>query len=379
MMLSATDLLLVAAYTAACTAAITVLAVLTLRLNRRRSIRFQLAVVVLTVVAAIVSSTAVIAAQMYVSEHDLTVLLWVIGVAAVMSIPAALLTTRTARATISTLRTSVERVGQGDVVAADTGAWKELADVSTQLAETSEHLAAARAEIEQLDASRRELFAWISHDLRTPLTGISALAEALEEDQVTDPADYVRQIRAQVRAMSRLVDDLFALSQIHSGTLQLRREHVELLDIVSGAVADVAGPAATRGLTITPNAVAGHTLWADPHELNRVIVNLLMNSIRHAPPDSEILITATDGDGGGLLLSVLDAGEGVPPADLSRMFEVGWRENASRTPAVETDGTPGAGLGLAIVRGIVEAHGGSVSAEHAPDGFRLNVALPAEP
>lgn len=377
-MLSTTDLLLVVAITAACTAGVTVLALLAMRLGRRRSIGFQLTVVVLTVIAAIVCSTAVIAAQMYVSEHDLTVLLWVIGVAAVLSIPAALLTARTAQATITTLRTSVERVGRGDVVDADTGAWKELADVSAQLAATSEHLAAARAEIEQLDSARRELFAWISHDLRTPLTGISALAEALEDDQVADPADYIRQIRAQVAAMGRLVDDLFELSQIHSGTLRLRPETVELLDVVSGAVADVHGAASGRGITIVPDGVDGQTLWADPHKLNRVFVNLLMNSIRHAPHGSQILITASPGPRDALLLCVLDEGPGVAPDALPRMFDVGWRESPARTPDTEQGGIPGtgAGLGLAIVRGIVEAHGGSVNAERAEHGFRLNLTLP---
>jgi signal transduction histidine kinase len=375
MMLGASDLLLIFATAAGCTAGITVLALLMLRLYPSRSIAFQFTVVVVAAIASIVCSTVAIAALMYLTVHDLLVLLWVVGVSAVLSVAATLITARTASRAFAGLRETVVRVGRGDIVAARAHGGKEFADISAELADVSERLAAARTEIEQLDASRRQFFAWISHDLRTPLTGVSALAEALDDGGVADPADYVRRIRAQTATMSRLVDDLFELSQIHSGTLRLRPEDIELLDIVSDAVSDVHQLAAAKDIRIVHAGVEGRMLRADPHELTRVVVNLLTNSIRHAPPGTEILVSADQRDD-WLVLSVLDQGGGVDTEDLTQMFEVGWRASTARTPDTQPAGSPGAGLGLAIVRGIVEAHGGDVHAEHAPQGFRLDIALP---
>lgn len=377
MMLSGGDLLLILGTAAVCTAVTTALALLVLRRLRQRSVTAPFVVLVVAAIASIVCSTVAISALMYLSLHDLQVMLWVVGLSALLSLAATLVTARAVSRSFAQLGQAVERVGHGVVVGPEVYEGRELADLSAQLAIASERLAAARAEIEQLDAARRQFFAWISHDLRTPLTGVSALAEALDDGAVADPADYVRRIRAQVGTMNRLVDDLFALSQIQSGALRLRPEDIELLDVVSDAVADVHQLAVAKEIRIEHAGVEGRTLRADPHELTRVVVNLLTNSIRHAPHGSEILVSA-DRAGDRLVLSVLDQGSGVDSEDLTRMFEIGWRASEARTPdARPVAGSPGAGLGLAIVRGIVQAHGGDVRAEHVPQGFRLDVALPA--
>ncbi|NUS45661.1 MAG: HAMP domain-containing histidine kinase, partial [Mycobacteriaceae bacterium] len=160
----------------------------------------------------------------------------------------------------------------------------------------------------------------------------------------------------------------------HSGTLRLNKQPLVLLDLVSDVVADTKALAAQRGITIRQAGMNGHMLPADPHELSRVIANLLTNSIRHAPENSEIVVSADRIDGDRLVVSVLDQGPGVHTHDLGNMFDMGWRGSAART---STDNGSGAGLGLAIVRGIVEAHGGAVSASHGPGGFRLDITLPA--
>ncbi|AZG47555.1 sensor histidine kinase [Gordonia insulae] len=377
MMLSVKDILLIVGITAVCTAVVTGVALLIMRLNRRGSITSQFAVVVAAAPVAVVASTMAIASEMYVSQHDLQVLIWVVLISALLSLLAAVVTGRSARARMGAIRESALRIGDGEVVDDDAHGWKEFADVSTALADTSERLAAARAEIARLDASRRQFFAWISHDLRTPLTGVRAMAEVLEDGAAEDPADYARRIRVQVDTMSRLVDDLFDLSRIQSDALALHCESVGLLDIVSDAVADVAHIATDRDVRVVQAGIADCMLWADPHELTRVVVNLLTNSLRHAPSGSEILVSAHRSDDARVVLSVLDHGSGVAAEDLGHMFEIGWRANTARTPDKPTGtASAGAGLGLAIVRGIVEAHGGDVSAQHVPEGFRLDVVLP---
>ncbi|MFZ4842895.1 sensor histidine kinase [Mycetocola saprophilus] len=377
-MLSVSDLCLIVFTTAACTAAVSLLAWGALHLNRRGSIASQFVIVTGAAVVAVAVSTIVVLIEMLFSEHDLTVLAWLLGVAALMSMAAAwLMTTRVVRRSTGHLLDSTRRIADGHVVDPENPGWREFAALSEELADTSRKLADARAEITRLDAARREFFVWISHDLRTPMAGIRALAEAMEAGVAERPVEYSRQIRERVDAMGLMVDDLFALARIESGTLDLRRELVDLLDLVSDAVSDVQHVAAARGIRIEQRGVEGHTLWGDPRELTRAISNLLANGIRHAPDHSEILVSATTLEDGHLVLSILDHGSGVSTEDLGRMFDVGWRGDAART--AEPAGTQGgAGLGLAIVRGIVKAHGGDVSARLVSDGFCLDITLPTE-
>lgn len=367
MMLDAGAFAQIAATAFACTAAVSLVAFVLLR--RGVSIGTRLAVLVSAAILAIVFSVLAVAREMYLSDHDVVVLVWVVGVSALLSLAATLVIARTARASLSRLGESARQLGDGAVVPALHGGWRELDALSAELAASSARLADARSEVARLDASRRQLVAWVSHDLRTPLAGIRALAEALEEGTTSSPLDYVRQIRAQVDSVSRMVDGLFALSQIHSGTLQLQKEPIVLLDLVSDAVTDMAPLAAERGIRITQAGMGDHMLLADPRELSRVITNLVGNSIRHAPPDSTIVVSAHRSPDDRIVLSVLDQGPGVATQDLGRMFDMGWRGDSARSD-------PGGGLGLAIVRGIVEAHGGEVSAEQVPEGFRLSVVLP---
>jgi signal transduction histidine kinase len=333
---------------------------------------------VLASVAAVSMAAAVllISVEMYISPHDLSVLVWVIGTSLLFSLLAAWLVARLTRARLVRISEAVRRVGEGDVVAAEPHGLREFDDLSAELADVSERLHAARQELEQLDSARRRFFAWISHDLRTPLTAVRALSEAIEDGASAHPERYAGEVRAQIDTMSRMVDDLFELSKLTSGAVRLRTQQVELLDVVSDAVADVRLAAEQRGVTIVERGVGGHVLWADPHQLGRVVVNLLTNAVRHAPRDSEILVTAAELDEQRLVLGILDHGSGVATSDLDRMFEVGWREDAARPTTADDPVASGAGLGLAIARGLARAHGGDVYAEHTGEGFRMNVLMP---
>jgi signal transduction histidine kinase len=379
-MLALPDIGLIVMTTVICTAAVTLLAVLALHANRRGPVASQFAIVVAGAVTSIVSSILAVMVEMFISPHDLTVLVWVIAISTVISLATAWLTiSRAVRRSVGRLSASAGHLAAGAVLEPAEPGWREFNDLHARLADTSVQLAQARAEVEKLDEARRQFFAWISHDLRTPLAGIRAMTEAIDDGFAPDPADYVRTIRARVDTVTGMVDDLFALSTLQSGTLHLQRELVPLLDIVSDAVVDVRAAASARGIRVVHRDVAGHMLWADPRELTRAIGNLLANGVRHAPEHSDILVTAHHRGDDHLIISVLDHGPGVASEDLGHIFDVGWRANTARTSDAQGHTGPGAGLGLAIVRGIIEAHGGHVDACRLPEGFQLSITLPATP
>ncbi|TDW30719.1 sensor histidine kinase [Cryobacterium psychrophilum] len=251
-----------------------------------------------------------------------------------------------------------------------------LAETRAELARTAGQLAEARELEVRVEASRRELASWISHDLRTPLAGIRAMAEALEDGMAPDPVRYYRQIRGQVDQLTGMVDDLFELSRIHAGTLRLSLEQVSLYDLISDTVAELAPVATAKWLDLRFEGERGLSILADPRELSRVVGNLVMNAIQHSPPGSPIVVSATRHDRGLASIAVLDFAGGISEQDLPRVFEAGWRASEPRTPAAPGLPTGGAGLGLAIVQGIVRAHHGEVSVVNTNEGCRFEVLLP---
>jgi signal transduction histidine kinase len=222
-----------------------------------------------------------------------------------------------------------------------------------------------------LESGRRDLVAWVSHDLRSPLAGLRAMAESLEDGVADDPARYHRQIRIEVDRLSSLVDDLFELSRIQAGALRLSLEQVSLADVVSDALAGAHPFAHARGVHLTGSAAPGIPVFADERELHRALGNLVVNAIRHTPADGVVDVSVRS-EPGGAVLSVTDACGGIPEADLPHVFEVAWRGQPARTPG--PDG--GAGLGLAIARGIVEAHDGAIDVCNVDGGCRFEVRLP---
>lgn len=363
----------IALTTLAATLVVTVLTVLLLRSRAGSSLSARWTILVAGALVSVAASVMAVAGEMFLSGHDANVLAWVIGISAPVSLAAALLVARASmRRPVDRLVSAARRVGDGDVVSASETGLRELDAVDRELAQASTRLAAARGRIAELDAARRDFFAWISHDLRTPLAGIRATAESLELGTAPDAAAAARVIRGKVDTLTSMVADLFELSRMQTGTLDIHPEVVELLDLVSDAVADVRPAAEARGIRIVPDGVEGRTVWADPRELTRALGNLLVNAVRHAPRDSSVFIRA-DATPDRLTLSVIDQGPGVTSEHLARMFEVGWKADDARS---DDTAATGAGLGLAIVRGIAEAHGGSVRALHDPEGFRLALTIP---
>jgi signal transduction histidine kinase len=230
------------------------------------------------------------------------------------------------------------------------------------------------------ESARRELVAWISHDLRTPLAGIRALSEALADGVVCDPEEtvqYARRIGKETERLAGMVEDLFQLSRITSGALRLSLAAVPLGEVVSEAVAAESAHAARKGVRLVadPDAAWPVVLGSDP-ELARVVRNLLSNAVRHTPPDGSVMLAAgTDGD--QAWLRVQDACGGIPEPDLARVFDVAFRGSVARTPTGPGEAPDsGAGLGLAIARGLVEAHDGHIEARNHGPGCRFEVRLP---
>jgi signal transduction histidine kinase len=300
-----------------------------------------LAVTVLAVLAGIVGSSL----EMFIAEEDVHVLLIVVFVAAAVSFAVAVWAGR---------RLAAQSMWAGEV----------------------------RERERRVEASRRELVAWVSHDLRTPLAGLRAMAEALEDGVVNDETtvrDYHHRIRVESDRMAELVDDLFELSRINAGALRLSQQAVALGDLVSDAVASASPVAAARGVQVVAADGTWPVVLGSAPELARVVANLLRNAIRHTPSDGTVEVSGgVSADGGQGWVAVRDRCGGIPDADLPRVFDVAFRGSAARTPGADpAGGGAGGGLGLAIVRGLVEAHRGRVAVANVDGGCRFEVFLPA--
>ena len=350
-----------------------------LRLTRRASVVAQLVVLIIAAVAAMAAGTIAVGLAMYVSPHDLVVTLVVAAVSGVIAVALAWLLGRTFVRSTERLRLVAKALGDGDPLEIDRDVHHniEFATVTAELSATSRRLAEARDEVVAIEASRRDLIAWISHDLRTPLAGLRAMAESLEDGVAEDPPRYYARMRAQVDHLSVMVDDLFELSKIQTGTMPLAMEHIALYDLVSDAVAELAPLALARSIRMTEDCGDSLVVVGDPGELARMVGNLLINAIQHSAEGGTILVTARHDGDDRVLLTVEDSAGGIPEPDLERVFEPGWRGTAARTIDPSTRAA-GAGLGLAIVRGIAEAHAGNVSVQNVPGGCRFNVRLPRQ-
>jgi len=351
------------------------------RLLRRRSIRWQVALVAVVPVAGAYVGALAVARLMFISPHDLLVMSVVSSVAAVAAVAVALAVATAITRWSDALHAQV-RAFEGDSgidpepAGHATPGPAELRSLANELARTRQRLREAHDRERRLEEARRELVSWVSHDLRTPLAGLRAMTEALEDDLAVDPARYHRQIRTEVDRMNGMVDDLFELSRIHAGVLPLAPEPVLLADLVSEALAGADPVARARDVSLRGQVDDGVEVLADPSGIARVLDNLVANAIRHTPPGGGVDVRAAF-VGGVVEISVSDGCGGLPPEDLVRVFDVAWQAGSARTPGVG-DGR-GAGLGLAIVKGIVEAHDGQVAVENRADhdGCRFLVTLPA--
>jgi signal transduction histidine kinase len=380
------DTVLIVLIGGGCAIGVGVLGLIALRALRGRSVRLKLFTVSMATVLAVVAGVLGTAQAMFLSQHDFGVVLVVCVAAGVVALAMAVPLARGVTADSRALRTALRSLGEEPAyppIASGTArhaapsppatgmATAELDELSRELTTTAARLAESRERERALERSRRELVAWVSHDLRTPLAGLRAMAEALEDGVATDPLRYHTQIRMSVDRLAGMVDDLFEMSRIHAGALRLSLARVPLHDLVDEAVVGADPLARARGVLLSADVRTPLAVRVDPKELSRALTNLVANAIRHTPSDGSVHVEATERDGCAVL-AVTDACGGIPDDDLDRVFEVAWRGTPARTP----EPLAGAGLGLAIVRGIVEAHSGEVDVRNVVGGCRFEVRLP---
>ncbi len=359
-------------------------AALLLRLLRSARVAVQTSIVALAPVLAVTVALIGTGTTMFISAHDLRALLVVTVAAGTVGLVTALALGERVSAASQHLGDLAQRIGDDGAGRAGgpgeasirRGGPSELTGLAGQLDAALDRLAETRELAAAAEDSRRQLVAWVSHDLRTPLSGIRAMVEALEDGVVDDPETVARYYRTMGRETDRLaglVDDLFELSRIQAGALNLDLEQIALDELISDAVAGVSLAASTKGIDLR-GEVASPTPVVELSipEMARVVRNLLDNAIRHTPSGGTVWVEAAlDDDRQAALVSVRDSCGGIPVPDLSRVFELAYRGDAARTP-----GDGGAGLGLAVARGLVEAHHGEISVRNEGEGCRFTIRLP---
>jgi signal transduction histidine kinase len=353
------------------TLAVTAVAI---RYLSRSSIRVRL--VGIAVFAALVGAVNIgaLAWLMLVSEHDAVGILLMLLYSTAAAVGVALGLARGSAEAVARVSGAARRIAEGDLdtrVGALEAAGPELDALASTVDEMAGRLSASIDRERAIEDQRRDLVTAVSHDLRTPLSGIRAMIEAIDDGVVDDEETirrYVREMRNSMDSLVMLVDDLFELVQLDAGAIEAETERARLGDVVRSAVAAVDAQATDKGLVLETRLDGAEAALTSPR-LTRVVQNLLQNAIRHTPADGTVRVEAKRG-GAGLELVVEDTGEGIDPAAVSKVFDPFWRGDAARS-------SEGSGLGLALAKRIVEALGGSIMVESEPArGSRFAVLLP---
>jgi two-component system sensor histidine kinase BaeS len=315
------------------------------------------------------ASAVALARLMVLDGNELGTVLGVLATTAVFATLLVVVASKPLGRDIRRLETTVRKIETGDRSAsAGVDRADELGHVARALDDLTEQLDRLERERDAYEAERIALLSSVSHDLRTPLAALQASVEALADGIAPDPDRYLCSMKRDIQAISSLVDDLFLLSRIEHGDLALQPEVFDLAEIADEAIEALAPVAEARGLHVELAAGARVAAEGNATAIGRVIRNLLDNAIRHAPEQSTIVVSvSTDGDP---TVRVVDQGPGFPADFEAQAFEQFTRVDVSRNR-----GTGGAGLGLAIARGLVEAHGGRIWIEPSAGG-EVAFALP---
>lgn len=319
----------------------------------------------------------VTARLMFASEHDLLLATVLLAFAAGIAMVLGYFLSSAVTDKISTLTRAANIIAEGDLsvrVAADGS--DEISQLAHTFNKMIERLEETNRKQRELDRLRRDLIAWIGHDLRTPLASMRAILEALADGVVTEPTTvkrYLLTAQRDIQSLSTLIDDLFEMAQIDAGGMQLDKRTNSVVDLISDTLEGFSALAQEKGVYLSGQAASGvDPVRVDARQVGRVLSNLVGNAIRHTPTGGHIEVQASVRDAQTVLVEVCDSGEGIPPESVARVFEQFYRAEQSRNRA-----TGGTGLGLAIAKSIIEAHGGYIGVESTPgQGARFYFTLP---
>lgn len=345
-----------------------------LHLARRRAIALQSGIAALTSVAAVAAAMVAASSFMFSASSEAGALAAILIVAGTVGVLVSLALGNRIASDRRTVVEATRRVGRGGALSIDLPATEEFADVANELQEISAQLDRAQARERSLDRSRRELVAWISHDLRTPLARLRAVIEALEDEIVGDPKvirAYYRTLDRETLRLSALIDDLFELSRISAGALELQLEALPLAELVSDVVAAATGTAAQKRIVLDLEVAAQPRVRISSSHVERALDNLVDNAIRHTPRDGRVRVRVEATDERAQVL-VEDNCGGIPEAELAQLLSP-----PSATSALEVSSTR-RGLGLLIARGLVEAHAGTIAVENTDTGCRFTITVPRQ-
>lgn len=340
--------------------------------SRMRSLSQRFALTTLLTLGPIAFASYAAAKQMFISTQDVVVGSAVLIMALLVGARVSYVLSFEVRRNVDVLRDGLASVATGkrDVLF-PVDSRDELGTLAAQARETVAMLSVEEKKRDEAERMRRETIASISHDLRTPITSLRLLAEAIEDDLVDEATvrRYAASMRSSVEVLGSLIDDLFELARIEAGALTWSMEQIEFGEIIDEVVGTLEVEAHQRGIRIDAYTGEQILIVGDQARLRRVMMNLLQNAVRHTPADGSVTVKI-ERAGEGFEVEVADTGDGVNPEDRERIFEPFYRggSEAART-------RPGTGLGLAIARAVVEAHGGRIWLEESERGSRFRFSL----
>ncbi len=335
------------------------------RRDRVGGLRRQAGLLAALVAGQLAVGVALFVSLMFVSTHDAVFTSLIAAYACVLGLWAVHRLGRETMGDVDAIRGTLDAVGRG------------RRDVRTGVVGDNE-IARLAGEVDQMvtmlaneERARHTLIAGVSHDLRTPITALRLLAEAIDDDigDVETRRRYAARMGTHVQALGALIDDLFELTRLERADLAMTMEQIDLAELVEESVAAMQPAAQQRMVSVSAlRAEPGDLARADPEKLQRVLFNLIQNAIRHTPPDGSVTVRTVRVDG-GFEVEVADTGTGIPEEQREQVFQPFFRGDSSRTE-------DGSGLGLAISRAIVEAHGGRIWLAPSEVGASVRFLLP---
>ena len=314
---------------------------------------------------------------MFASEHDLLLAIVLLVFAGGIAMILGYFLSSTVTERVNLLKGAAQRLAQGDLqTRVPVSGRDEVSELASAFNQMAEQLQAADRKQRELESLRRDLIAWVSHDLQTPLTSMRAVLEALSDGVVDEPEmvrRYLLTAQRDVMSLSALIDDLFQMSQLDAGGFPLHRAPSSLTDLVSDTLESFSQLAKQQDITLEGQVESDvDPVFIDTQAIGRVFNNLISNALRHTPAQGRVSVWVRR-TASGVDVTVSDIGEGIRAQDMPHIFERFYRGDTSRSRSRGT----GAGLGLAIARGIVRAHGGNIKVQSEPGkGTQFTFHLP---